>query len=312
MARKLIVVGGPTGSGKSALALAVAERFGGTVVNADSMQVYDGLRILTNRPSAEDEARVPHRLFGAIPPGEACSAGRWQRLAVEACEQAWAEGRVPIVVGGTGFYIKALVEGIAPVPDIPPEIREATRELCRTIGAPVLHARLAERDPAMAARLRPSDRQRLMRAWEVLEATGRSLRDWQAAPREGAIEAQHISTMVAPPRDLLYAACDARFAAMIERGALDEVRVLLALHLDPELPAMKVLGVPELAAHLAGTLTLPQAVARAQAATRQYAKRQFTWFAHQWSADVKLDAQFSESHGNEIFTKIREFLLTEA
>lgn len=312
MDRRLIVIGGPTGSGKSALAVAVAERFGGTIVNANSMQVYDGLRILTNRPSAEEEARVPHRLFGAIPPSEACSAGRWQRLAVDACAEAWAAGRVPIVAGGTGLYIKALTDGIAPMPDIPAAIREATRALCRAVGAPALHAQLAARDPAMAARLRPSDSQRLMRAWEVLEATGRSLLDWQAGPREGAVAAQQFSILVEPPRDALYAACDARFAAMMERGALDEVRALLALRLDADVPAMKVLGVPELAAHLAGALPLAEAVTRAQAATRQYAKRQFTWFRHQWSPDHKIAAQFSESHDNEIFTKIREFLLTEA
>ncbi len=308
--RKLIVIGGPTASGKSALALAVAEQFGGTVINADSMQVYDGLAILTNRPDAADEARAPHRLFGEIPPEEACSAGHWRAMAVAACDEAWTANRIPVVVGGTGLYLRALIDGIAPIPDVPQPVREATRALGREIGAPALHAKLAARDAAMAAKLRPSDSQRVMRAWEVLEATGRSLLDWQSAPREGAIDAAAHSIFVAPPRAALYAACDTRFATMIERGALDEVRALLARRLDPDLPAMKSLGVPELAAHLAGTLSLSEAIAQAQAATRHYAKRQFTWFRHQWSPDQTLVAQFSESLGNEIFMKIREFLLT--
>jgi tRNA dimethylallyltransferase len=308
--RKLIVIGGPTASGKSALALAVAEQVQGTVVNADSMQVYDGLSILTNRPDVEEQARAPHRLFGVIPPEEACSAGRWQAMAVAACTEAWHARRIPVVVGGTGLYLRALIEGIAPVPDVPEDVRQATRALCREIGTPALHAKLAVRDPAMAAKLRPSDSQRLMRAWEVLEATGRSLSAWQDAPREGGVAAAHHAIFVAPPRAELYAACDRRFTAMIEKGALDEVRALLARKLDPDLPVMKSLGVRELAAHLADDLSLSEAIAKAQTATRHYAKRQFTWFRHQWSPDQTLTAQFSERSGNEIFTKIREFLLT--
>ncbi|HEY1723458.1 MAG TPA: tRNA (adenosine(37)-N6)-dimethylallyltransferase MiaA [Magnetospirillaceae bacterium] len=308
--RKLIVIGGPTASGKSALAVSIAERFAGTVINADSMQVYDGLSILTNRPGAEDEKRAPHRLFGIIPPEEACSAGRWQTLAVAACAEAWTANRIPVVVGGTGLYLRTLIDGIAPIPDVPQPVREATRALCREIGVPAFHQKLAARDPAIAAKLRPSDSQRLMRAWEVLEATGRSLLDWQAAPREGGLAVPHFSIFVAPPRAALYAACDARFTTMIDRGALDEVRALVARNLNTDLPVMKSLGVPELAAHLAGTLSLTDAITQAQAATRQYAKRQFTWFRHQWSPDEIVNAQFSESLGNEIFTKIREFLLT--
>ena len=308
--RKLIAIGGPTASGKSSLALEIAERFNGTVINADSMQVYDGLTILTNRPDAGEQARAPHRLFGIVPPEESCSAGRWRAMAAAACEEAWDMGRIPVVVGGTGLYLRTLIDGIAPVPDVPQAVRDAARALQKEIGTPALHEQLAVRDPAMAAALRPSDSQRVVRAWEVLEATGRSLRDWQSAPREGALDAMPFSILVAPPRPALYAACDARFTTMIDRGALDEVRELLARHLDPALPAMKSLGVPELAAHLAGILSLPEAAAKAQTATRQYAKRQFTWFRHQWSPDLTLNAQLSESLGNEIFTKIREFLLT--
>jgi len=312
MTRDLIIVGGPTASGKSALALDIAERFTGTVINADAMQVYSGLAILTNRPSAADEMRAPHRLFGILPPSETCSAGRWQKLALEACAEAWGAKRIPVVVGGTGLYIRALTRGLSPIPDVPDTVREAARALLAEIGAAKLHQRLAARDPVMGAKLRPSDSQRVVRAWEVLEATGRSLAEWQAATPEGGVTARTISILVAPPRAELHAACDARFAQMIERGALDEVRALLALNLDPKLPAMKSLGVPELAAHLAGSISLAEATTRAQATTRQYAKRQFTWFRHQWTPDFTLNAQYSERSNNEIFTKIREILLTPA
>ncbi len=307
---RVVIIGGPTASGKSALALNIAETFAGTVINADSMQVYDGLPILTNRPGAADEARAPHRLFAIMPPSEACSAGQWRARAIDACAEAWSAGRLPVVVGGTGLYLRLLLEGIAPIPDVPAGVRESTRALARAIGAAELHRRLAARDPAMAARLRPSDSQRLMRAWEVLEATGRSLAEWQQAPREGGLDAPRLAILVAPPRDHLYAACDTRFAVMVRRGALDEVRALLALGLDPDLPAMKTLGVRELAGHLRGALTLDEAMAKARTATRNYAKRQYTWFRHQWSPDMTLDAQFSESIWPEICTKIRDFLLT--
>jgi len=310
MQRDLIMVGGPTASGKSALALAIAREFEGTVINADAMQVYSGLAILTNRPGAEDEAAAPHRLFGILPPGETCSAGRWRALALDACTESWRAGRLPVVVGGTGLYLRALASGLAPVPPVPASVRAASRVLLAELGVAALHARLAERDPAMAARLRPSDSQRVVRAWEVIEATGRSLAEWQKEPSPDAAELRAFRILVSPPRAELYSACDARFLAMIERGALDEVRGLMALGLDPALPAMKALGVRELAAHLAGKLSLGDAVVQAQAATRRYAKRQTTWFRHQWLPNWTLFAQFSERHRNEIFTKIRESLLT--
>ena len=310
--RRLILVGGPTGSGKSALALALAEQFGGAVVNADAMQIYDGLAILSNQPSAAEKARVPHVLFGTLAPSETCSAGRWRKLAIDACETIWKSGRIPIVAGGTGLYIRALTQGLSPIPDVPADVREAARGLLAQLGPTALHRRLIARDPAMGARLRPSDSQRVVRAWEVLEATGRSLAEWQEAAPEGGIDARIFGIAAMPPRAALYAACDARFAAMVQRGAIDEVRALIALGLDPSLPAMKMLGVPELAAHLAGELPLDAAIVRAQTATRHYAKRQYTWFRHQWTPDITLDAQFSESHSNEIFSKIRESLLTVA
>jgi len=274
------------------------------------MQIYAGLPILTNRPSPAEEARVPHRLFGILSPSETCSAGRWQKLALDACAEAWNGNRIPVLAGGTGLYLRALTKGLSPIPPVPDFVRDASRALLAEIGANALHQRLAARDPEMGTKLRPSDSQRVVRAWEVLEATGRSLAEWQRAAPEGGVEASRFAIFVAPPRPALYAACDARFTAMIERGAIDEVRALLALELAPHLPAMKILGVPELAAHLAGTLSLPDAIAQAQAATRHYAKRQFTWFRHQYAADFVLNEQFSERSSNEIFTKIRESLLT--
>ncbi len=310
--RALIAVGGPTGSGKSALALRVAKEFGGNVINADAMQVYEGLAILTNRPSPEDEARLPHRLYGFLSPTEACSAGRWRELARAECDTAWEAGRLPILVGGTGLYIRALLGGLAPIPPIPEAVRARTRESFRELGNSEFHARLAARDPEMGARLHPGDSQRLMRAWEVIEATGISLARWQARRDEGGIGARAFGILAAPPMPALYAACDARFRVMVERGAIGEVRALLARKLDPALPAMKALGVRELARHIEGEIGLEEAVALAQRSTRNYAKRQATWFRHQWTPDLTVPAQFSESFSNDIFTKIRQYLLTTA
>lgn len=284
-----LVIAGPTGGGKSRLALALAEAHRGTVINADSMQVYRELRILTARPGDADLARAPHRLYGVLSAGEACSAARWRALALAAIEEARADGRVPILVGGTGLYLKALFEGLSEIPPVPAAVREAARARHRALGGGAFHAELAQRDPESARRLRPGDTQRLVRAWEVVEATGRALPAWQRDGRrdDGAVGARTILLM--PPRDVLYAACDARFHAMIAAGALDEVRALLALGLDPALPAMKSLGVRELARHLAGTSTLEEAVSQAQQATRNYAKRQMTWFRHQFAADAVLE-----------------------
>jgi len=308
--KKAIIVAGPTASGKSALALALAERLNGVVINADSMQVYDTLRIVTARPSAEDEARAPHRLYGVLDPAELCSAGRWRAMAVAEMEAAWAAGQLPVVVGGTGLYLRALVQGLSPIPDIPDATRQAARALFEQMGNEAFHALLASRDPVSAARLHPGNSQRLVRAWEVLEATGRTLADWQAVPPVDALDAAFYSIVIAPERDALYEGCDRRFRLMIEQGALEEVKALLARRLDPALPAMKALGVPELAAYLDGRVTLEQAIAQAQQTTRNYAKRQSTWFRHQLQTDFTLSTQFSERFFDEIFAKIRLFLLT--
>lgn len=308
---KAVVIAGPTASGKSALALRLAETFDGIVINADSMQVYDTLRILTARPSAEDERRAPHRLYGILPPSELCSAGRWCALAAAACQDAWRENKLPVVVGGTGLYLRALMAGLSPIPAVPEAVRQDTRARFAALGNAAFHAALAEIDPKMAARLHPSNSQRLMRAWEVLAATGRSLADWQAEPAVAPVSARFFTIALLPPRERLYAQCDARFAAMIGQGAAAEVRALLALGLDPALPALRALGVGELAAHLKSEMSLEAAVAAAQQATRRYAKRQMTWFRHQLVADHSVVTQLSESLEDGIFANIRQFLLTK-
>ena len=306
----VILIAGPTASGKSALALDLAEALDGVVINADSMQVYRDLQVLTARPDATAEARVPHRLYGVIDGGEACSAARWRDLAVAEIAAAQAAGKRAIVVGGTGLYLRALTHGLAPVPEVPASVRAEAVAMAETQGVAALRADLARRDPVMAARLRPTDRQRLIRAWEVVVATGRSLADWQRAPPDQpAIATRWI--IVLPDRPRLYAACNARFAAMVDRGALEEVRRLSARNLDPALPVMKALGVPELRAVLQGQMDLPAAIAAAQQATRRYAKRQTTWLRTQVLADPRrthiaamLDAQYSESLRQEIIHKI--------
>ena len=275
---KAILIAGPTASGKSGAGLELAARFGGTIINADSMQVYRELRLLTARPSEADEARVPHRLYGTVSAADAYSVGRWLGDAGRAIAEAHKARRLPILVGGTGLYFKALTEGLAPVPDIPAEIRSHWRERSDELGRDALHAELAARDPNMAARLGPADPQRIVRALEVIDATGVSLAEWQggnAAPLLAPDDALRL--VIAPERQPLYAAIDARFNRMIEQGALDEVRALLDLELDPGLPAMRAHGVRELAAYLSGALTREEAVAKAKTESRRYAKRQMTW-----------------------------------
>lgn len=273
-----ILIAGPTASGKSGAGLELVDRFGGAIVNADSMQVYRELRVLTARPSQADEARVPHRLYGTVPAAEAYSVGRWLGDVARAMAEARKEGRLPILVGGTGLYFKALTEGLAPVPDIPAEIRSFWRERSGELGRDALHAELAARDPAMAARLGAADPQRIVRALEVIDATGVSLAEWQGGDAEPLLApGDALRLVIAPEREPLYAAIDARFNRMIEQGALDEVRALLALKLDPGLPAMRAHGVRELAAYLSGELTREEAVAKAKTESRRYAKRQMTW-----------------------------------
>jgi tRNA dimethylallyltransferase len=292
---RAILIAGPTASGKSGLALALAERIGGVVINADSMQVYRELRILTARPTPEEEARAPHALYGMVGGAEAYSAGRYAADAAAAIANARNSGRVPIVVGGTGLYFQALLRGLSPVPAIDPAVRAHWRAQALHMPAPELHAILAARDPAMSARLRPTDPQRIVRALEVLESTGRSLADWQRVPGEAVLrEDQTVRLLVQPDRATLGGIIDARFDAMLRAGALEEVRSLISLDLSEELPIMRALGVAPLVAHVADELGLEEAVALAKAETRQYAKRQLVWSKRNMIAWKMISSQHME------------------
>jgi tRNA dimethylallyltransferase len=280
-----LLVAGPTASGKSALALALAERLGGTVINADSMQVYRELRVITARPTAEEEARAPHRLYGVRPAADAASVAWWRDQALAAMEAARAEGRLPILCGGTGMYFAALTQGLSDIPPVPAPVREEARRLLAQDGPAALHARLAAADPETAARLRPTDSQRIARAYEVWRGTGRGLASWQAGGGTGPAPWRFAAILIDPPRDVLRAAIAERWAGMLAGGAVEEVRALAAQGLDPALPAMRAHGVPELAAMLAGRMTAEEASRRAILNTGQYTKRQATWFRHHALAD---------------------------
>jgi tRNA dimethylallyltransferase len=277
-----VLIAGPTASGKSALALALAQELGGTIINADSMQVYRDLRIITARPTREEEARAPHRLYGHVDAAENYSTGRWCVDASVALSEVEQSGRLPVVVGGTGLYFKALTHGLAGIPPIPPQLRAFVRGRLHAQGIAALHAELRDRDPVTARRLMPGDRARITRALEVVLATGRSLTDWQ---REGARPALHprrtVRIFLDVERSRLYPRIDARFDAMLAAGAVEEVRVLFDRDLDPALPAMKAHGVPWLIRHLAGEIDLVAAADAAKRDTRRYTKRQVTWFRHQ-------------------------------
>lgn len=281
-----ILVAGPTASGKSALALTLAERLGGVVINADSMQVYRELRIVTARPDDADLARAPHALYGVRPAAEAGTVAWWRGAALAAMQAARDAGRVPILCGGTGMYFAALTEGLAAIPPVPAPAREEARRLLAAEGPAALHARLAALDPATAARLRPTDSQRIARAYEVVTGTGQGLSAWLAAGGTGPAPWRFAAIRLDPPRDVLRAAIASRWQAMLAAGAIEEVRALGAQGLDAALPAMRAHGVPELLAHLAGRMTLEAASARAVLVTGQYTKRQATWFRHHALAEA--------------------------
>jgi tRNA dimethylallyltransferase len=277
-----VLIAGPTASGKSALALELAQKTGGVIINTDSMQVYRDLRIITARPTPEQEALVPHLLYGHVDAAVNFSAGSWVVDAAKALSEVRAQNRLPIFVGGSGLYFKALTRGLSAVPPIPPEIREAVRARLERDGVEALHAELARRDPAAAERLKPRDRTRIARALEVIEATGRSLSGWHRDGLPPLLPQGTFSALfLEPDRDALYARIDARFDAMLKAGALEEVERLAARQLDSLLPAMKAHGVPALISHLKGEITLEAAAGIGRADTRHYAKRQFTWFRHQ-------------------------------
>ena len=277
MSVDVVLIAGPTASGKSAAALELAERCHATVINADSMQVYSELRVLTARPSSADEARVPHRLYGHVSARERYSAGRYRNEAAAALAEAKGAGCVAIFVGGTGLYFDVLTKGLSPIPPIPAEIRNLVRQRFERNGREDFFAELAARDPAAAASLRISDTQRILRAADVLEATGRPLSEWQQKSGEPVLTGLEVARFViAPPRDILSERVGRRFEAMVRQGALEEAKALQGL--DPASPASKALGLRELLRHLNGEINLETAISEAQSATRRYVKRQLTWF----------------------------------
>ena len=320
----MLVVAGPTASGKSALAAHLARDFGGIVINADSMQVYRDLPILTAQPSEAAKAVVPHRLYGFLALDDVCSADRWATLARQEIDAAHGAGKLPILCGGTGLYLRALMQGFSPIPDVPADVRQAARELLAEIGSAGLRERLAAGDPASAARLHANDRQRIARAWEVLQATGRPISEWQTLPPVAPGDLRDLTFVLLPERTALYRACDARFYAMLAEGALAEVRQVLARYPDlyrpdraPPEGGAKALGFWGLARHAwEGSAVSQETIAAAQQQTRNYAKRQGTWFRNQMPSENFItpgphDMQFSESSYAGISQKIRDFLLTE-
>lgn len=305
---RIALIAGPTASGKSDLAMALARSAPSTLINADASQVYRDLRILSARPSPEDEAQVPHRLFGHIDGGQTYSAALWAEEAKAAISEAVTAARIPIIVGGTGLYIRTLLDGIAPIPEIDPSIRAAVRRL--EVGE--AYAALRVEDSEAAAKLKPADSTRIARALEVIRATGHSLAHWQQL-RSGGIADQItlLPLVLLPPRDWLFARCDARFDTMIEKGGIEEVQTLLARNLDPSLPVMRAIGVREIGRMLDDPDAARDHVARAKIATRQYAKRQFTWFRNQSPADWHcVEAEINAENIDKIVIKLHNMLLT--
>jgi tRNA dimethylallyltransferase len=310
---RALIVAGPTASGKSALAIAIAERLGGTIINTDSMQVYRELRVLTARPTEAEESHTPHRLYGIRPAAEAGSVAWWRDQALSTMEEARASGRLPILTGGSGMYFAALTDGLTEIPDPGPEARAEARRLLAEQGPAALHASLTHVDPATAARLKPEDSQRIARAWEVWRGTGLGLAAWQNRRSEPA-PWHFTAILLDPPRVDLRAAIATRFDAMLRDGALEEVRNLLTLKLDPGLPAMHAHGVPELSAYLNGALSLQDAGRRTELITGQYTKRQATWFRHHelapqtrvYTIHARFSSftQFSEREWSDLFTFI--------
>jgi len=288
----ILFLAGPTASGKSALSLHAARALDGEVINADSMQVYDGLGVITARPQADDMEGVPHHLFGVIDPAERCSVGQWARLALAAIKDVTGRGQRAILVGGTGLYFKALAEGLAPTPEISQSVIAEVNALYDTGGLEALRAEAEQMDPVAAARIEAGDRQRLMRVIAVAKVAGRPLSDIQAETRPLIAPERALGVVIAPDREALYARIEARFDQMVSQGALEEARAFAERGLAADLPAMKAVGLPPLMAHVLGRLDLDEAIDLAKRDTRRYAKRQFTWFSNQhadWARIRSLD-----------------------
>lgn len=297
---RAILIAGPTASGKSALAIRLANDLSGVIINADSMQVYSDLQIITARPDEQEEGQALHRLYGTIEGATACSAVQWAEMAMVEIERAWNKGLMPILVGGTGMYFKALLDGMVTIPPIDEAIREKVRAEITDLGPEAMHAKLKALDAKAYERLEPADGQRIARAIEVALSTGKALSEWQEEPHSGPLAKLDATGQIAKfvldiDRDKLYERCDKRLDSMIESGALEEIQSLLDRDLDMSLPIMKALGVPPLSAYLQDKVTLDEALVAAKTQTRQFAKRQLTWFRNQFSTWDRVNAQLSES-----------------
>ncbi|XHC20079.1 tRNA (adenosine(37)-N6)-dimethylallyltransferase MiaA [Oceanicaulis alexandrii] len=302
----ILLLAGPTASGKSALSLHAAKALDGEVINADSMQVYDGLSVITARPEPHEMAGVPHHLFGVMYPSERCSVGAWAKLAIAAVRDITGRGKRAVFVGGTGLYFKALVEGLAPTPEVPQAISDEVAALYERGGVEALRAEADALDPVGAARIEAGDRQRLMRLIAVARAAGRPLSDIQAETRPLIDPKRCLGVVIAPDREALYARIEARFDQMVAHGALEEARAIAERRLSPDLPAMKAVGLPPLIAHVQGRLELDEAIDLAKRDTRRYAKRQFTWFSNQhpdWTRVQSLDPVTARAELDDILLK---------
>ena len=309
--RPVIVVGGPTASGKSGLALQIAQAFDGEIVNADSMQVYSDLKLVTARPDARDEATVPHHLYGVLGPGERSSAGTWRKYALDVIAACHTSGKLPILVGGTGLYLRALVTGFHQIPDIPLGIRTRLNRRLEIEGPGTLHGELAAVDQEMALRLNPADGQRIVRALEVFQHTGRTLSDWQIGETKSAPgDLRFLTIVTAPPRDDLYNAIDARFERMVGAGAVEEVELFLATDPQPDFPLLKAVGVSPISEYIEGTIDRKRMIELGKRDTRRYAKRQTTWFRHQIIPEITINMKLSKKTAGRIFPEISDFLLT--
>lgn len=305
--RPALLIHGPTASGKTELAIAIAKALDGEIVNADSMQVYRDLRLLTARPSEEESGQVPHHLFGHVDAADRYSTGRWLADARSTLADIQRRGKVAIFVGGTGLYFLALIQGLSEIPPVPEDIRAEARNLAQSLGAEGLHERLKTIDPATASRLAANDRQRVLRAYEVWLATGRALSEIHAEPRSVLLDdGEWIGIALTPPRPRLYARIDRRFESMMMRGAMDEARQLLSRGLDPELPAMKAHGMPWLARFLRGEISPEEAADNAKRDTRRYAKRQFTWIGRQFPFWPRIPSPDQNDRKKVIFALFRE------
>jgi len=310
--KPIIVIGGPSTSGKSNLAAALSYEFNGVVINADSMQVYRGLEITSGAPTFKLRSSCPHFLYGVLDPKDSCSAGMWRDLAVEQINKAHRNDCIPVVVGGTGLYLRSLINGINKIPPVLRSVRKNIRDRIKNEGPEGLHSELAAYDPESASRIASSDKQRIARALEIYFSTGKKLSDWLTSIQ--TVEQKYIffTITILPERQLLYRYCDQRFLTMVENGIIEEVASLIARRLSYCLPAMKALGVKQISAYLQGDIPLDEAISLSQLATRQYVKRQFTWFRNQIVTDMIIKEKYSEKIREEIFSDVRKFLLTNS